>query len=515
MNDNNYNDAFAMFGDDDSDNDDINSPNVASEAMGISRLLVNAANRRLQGVVSTNQTDSNHEVSDIAARNGGHIRNLKQHRLQLPWEPPLYLGPVVLVESLSSYGGGRGYVASNDLLPGTLILVEEPLVAWPGQREIDFGPKLLHPIFLSDRAQFVITSMDHFHPTKDSVDRDKVDDKYGEEQILDMMKQLYHNFKDDVVLQECVDEAKKRNLTTCAGSLVGVQDCIRLLLAIQYNSLESGIYLHTAMLNHDDQPNCVKFAPALGRTYSEVRTTRHVLAGEPLTISYVPRLVSHATRRKHLMEQHRFDIGSDPGPVLRRMELVGGDLPKSAIRKWNEDNPTRRIEVATSELRELHDDAEDGALGEDHIKGLEQASLELCRQAEEQLKNKQHLLLIPCLELHLDCCDLVQRHITLNSRQRCSLLARVVESARSLVRLQHLLYGPDHFALARSNLDLSQAIEELLSKAPNELMALGDEYLQNIAAWATLAHKAKTEHQRIKALYPFDADERIQLSANT
>jgi len=45
--------------------------------------------------------------------------------------------------------------------------------------------------------------------------------------------------------------------------------------------------------------------------YSEARTTRYVRKGEALTLHYLenPREVSHATRRKILWDQHRFDIG--------------------------------------------------------------------------------------------------------------------------------------------------------------------------------------------------------------
>jgi hypothetical protein len=148
-------------------------------------------------------------------------------------------------------------------------------------------------------------------------------------------------------------------------------------------------------------------------------------------------------------------------------------------------------------------------LDEEHIKGLEQATLELCRQAEEQLKNKMHLLLIPCFELHLDCCELVQQIKSLSGVQRSLLLSRVVESAERLVVLQGLFHGPDHFALARTHLDLAQAIEELLSRSPKQLLQLQLERLDTIPAWSLLADKARKEHNRIKALYPYDVDDWI------
>ena len=35
---------------------------------------------------------------------------------------PKHLGPMVLEEALASVGGGRGYVAAQDLEPGTLLI---------------------------------------------------------------------------------------------------------------------------------------------------------------------------------------------------------------------------------------------------------------------------------------------------------------------------------------------------------------------------------------------------------
>ncbi len=48
----------------------------------------------------------------------------------LPWplRPPLYLGPMALCDELPDEGGGRGYVATEDLPPGTCVLIEEPIV---------------------------------------------------------------------------------------------------------------------------------------------------------------------------------------------------------------------------------------------------------------------------------------------------------------------------------------------------------------------------------------------------
>lgn len=94
------------------------------------------------------------------------------------------------------------------------------------------------------------------------------------------------------------------------------------MLTLRYNGFDSGLYLRFdfAMFNHDEDPNCVKFRPtpemestSSERYYSEAQTTRTVKKGEALTLHYLenPREVSHATRRKILWDQHRFDIGDE------------------------------------------------------------------------------------------------------------------------------------------------------------------------------------------------------------
>ena len=49
-----------------------------------------------------------------------------------PFHPPRYYGPCVLHSAASSIGGGREYIASSDLPPGTLLMMEEPIASWPG-----------------------------------------------------------------------------------------------------------------------------------------------------------------------------------------------------------------------------------------------------------------------------------------------------------------------------------------------------------------------------------------------
>jgi len=366
-------------------------------------------------------------------------------------------------------------------------------------------------ILESVQSEDILNTLEHFYPTKASVDGKDRRNNNDPEQVSNMLESLKSDDSLRFHLEHMLEIVQSRNITNSDGSALTSSDCFRLILALQYNGLQSGLYPHGAMLNHSDQPNCVKFFPSQDRRYSEVRTTRMVTIGEPLTISYVPQILSHASRRHYLWNQHRFDIGADVKPSLRQMELIHSRLPQSSIERPDENCITCRIEKAVSELRDLLEEFNAANASDmsqaDPIKALEQTSMELCQQAADELQNDCHILRIPCLELHLDSADLAQRRIpTLSSSQRLLLLSRMTVTAIELLKLKGLLLGEDHFDLARHNLDLATAIEEILSRSPKHLIQLGMNGYENAAAWNSLANQARREYNRIKSLYPYDAD---------
>mmetsp|Transcript_7909 Transcript_7909/g.16483 ORF Transcript_7909/g.16483 Transcript_7909/m.16483 type:complete len:657 (+) Transcript_7909:103-2073(+) len=280
-------------------------------------------------------------------------RDQKERTSALPWpqRPPLYLGPMAMSSSLAE-GGGRGYVALRDLPPGTCVLIEEPYVeGWSeGQMGKELGlESIRHLLRLGGgsgkRAGEVLGALEELHPRREKVeevfavlnelgttgggngDVDGVE-PLDRIQIVNMMKDMEGDFNHVNEVQSLLAMAKEENITNSDGSPLNSRDINRLLLALRYNGFESGIYLHFSMFNHDEDPNCIKFRPSLEEGnetkvnnsddnarklphYSEARTTRYVRKGEALTLHYLenPREVSHATRRKILWDQHRFDIG--------------------------------------------------------------------------------------------------------------------------------------------------------------------------------------------------------------
>ena len=273
------------------------------------------------------------------------------------------------------------------------------------------------------------------------------------------------------------------------------------------------MYRHVAMLNHDCFPNCTKLQPARGVSYSEVRTTRPVAAGESITISYLPRVLSHASRRKYLWDQHRFDIGATLKGDRLKMELIGNELPKSSISLWDTTTTSiaTRIENATEDLEKLLSESTaeiDSGTAPPNIweviKALEVSSLELYTESAKQLNNERHTILIPCLALHSEACQLVQKAPGLLVQTQLGILSRVVATTRKLIGMQKSFLGPDHFDLARTNLDHANAIAELLSRSPRDLPTLPS--LNSFQQWSAAEKESRKEYLRIKKLYPYDAE---------
>ena len=222
--------------------------------------------------------------------------------------------------------------------------------------------------------------------------------------------------------------------------------------------------------------------------------------------------MSHSSRRKYLWDQHRFDIGAALNGDQLRMELIGNELPKSPIPLWDPTTSiTNRIESATEELEKLLSESSaeiDSGTAPPNVwevvKALEVSSLELCGESMKQLDNERHLILIPCLALHSEACQLVQKAPGLSVPTQLGILSRVVVTTKKLIGLQESFLGADHFELARTHLDLANAIAELLSRSPKKLPSLPS--LNSFQEWSTAEHQSRKEYLRIKDLYPHDAE---------
>jgi hypothetical protein len=521
-------DPFDVFGQDDEDEEvdgnDIHEEKLSlqndgmvsscAEAQSKAQDLVILVNQRMiqKSSIQASLETKTIPKSIIDDTNAEKYRMLISHHkvVELPWDPPLYMGSILCVYS-QQYGGGREYVAKQDLAPGTLILVEEPIIQWAeNQIGAELGLVSVCNILEHADSQKIIHALEDFHPTKLAVE----EFKSGDMQVKEIIETLESQLGEQLTV--LVETAKMKILVNRNGSTMEARDMVRLLLCLRYNGFESGIYLHLAMLNHSCYPNSVKFFPT--GSYSEVRTTRYVKCGEALTISYVPTIMSHASRRFHLWQQHIFDIGTNVPQDFRQLEEVQGEIPPSTNEVRNETSITTRIERTIASLEDHFHDLSTLLSGDNNpqnhaweeAKALEVACLELYTGSREQLENRLHILLLPCLRLHLDVCEMIQIGNILSSSQQVSLFFRVLSSTLHLIELQTHLFGKDHFDLARSYNDLSQTISELLSRSPKQLVARGLKGFESLASCASEEYKARQEFCRIRNLFPKDAEQFIQ-----
>ena len=550
-------DPFACFGDDDSDSSDGDGGNVQA-----GRHLAAAFNAKKTTTSSPPPPGARtRDVASLRASRGLRASREDQARraASLPWprRPPLYLGPVELRSRLAE-GGHRGYVAARDLPPGTCVLVEAPLV--PGWSDAQTGRRLgwqsVRHLLERSEARSTVRCLEELHPRREHVgsvfktERSQIM-ALDRTQIVDMM----NGMADHDQAKALAKYANENEITNSDNTRVDERDIKRLLLALRYNGFESGLYLHFAMFNHSEDPNCIKFRPAedggggTARQYSEARTTRHVRKGDALTISYLenPREVCHATRRKVLWDQHRFDIGHEEG--YRRFldssvettghlfndnershhifvsELVRGVFPPSLREgpikeRDNDEAPaTTNIENSLDDLEDMwvelksvlsNESAnDDKAAHFDRAAELELTVGELITASQSSLQNPHHILLSRCHRLHLDAIELLLTTCSsqLTEKQSADLVLRGLPSIRALLQSQRRRLGGDHPDVARTHQDYSNALQALLSRSPRRLLALRLEGLGTLDECSRTEHDCRREKERIEAQYPRDVDE--------
>ena len=487
----------------------------------------------------------------------------------LPWRqcPPLYLGPIFLSNTLAE-GGGRGYVASQDLPPGTCVLVEEPMVKGWSSEQVGkrLGLESIQYLLEMENAKSIIGCMEELHPRKENVHQvfaDGSPETLDRIQIVDLMSEMNKNTSHAQQVTSLVAYAKEHNITNFSdGSPLDARDINRLLLTLRYNGFDSGLYLHFSMFNHSEDPNCIKFRPSTDEGgeevgyYSEARTTRHVKEGEALSLHYLenPREVSHATRRKILWDQHRFDIGDEDdykqfldvsfdktgdvfnnnerGNNIFESELVFGKFPVStqegAVGRGQGTDEADNLPAA-SNIENSLDDLEDmlvelqaifmvqSANGGsnntdgtyfDRVAALELTIGELILASRSALGNNYHILLSRCYRLHIDVIELILTHCSfeLTEKQSIELMARFLPSVQQLLVSQRRRLGNDHPDVARTYNDVAMGIQALLSHSPKRLVSLKLEGMQTLDYCSKMEYHCRMEKKRIEEYYPKDVD---------
>lgn len=551
-------DPFSCFGDDSDDDDDNDAPRNG-EGKSLAERFNSSKLQKTAPSTSTCHVGSGGGDSVGASAFRSSYDDQVQRTSSLPWQsrPPLYYGPMNLCRTLAE-GGNRGYIASEDLPPGTCVLVEEPIVAGWSDEQMgkQLGFESVRYILENQNAREILHCMEELHPRREAVEsifnleagRIEPIDKV---QIVDMMSDM----TDDDEIKSLLEISTRKGITNSDGTNQTARDVKRLLLALRYNGFDSGLYLNFAMFNHSEDPSCTKFRPTEdggeSRHYSEARTVRHVRKGEALTISYLenPREVSHATRRKILWDQHRFDIGdegqykkfldssidtsghlfnnNDRSNCIFEAELVAdGSFPLSSregpIKDDDGEGPlTTNIEHSLDDLEdmlmELKSTPKTKAKGGnssyfDQAAALELTLWELNTVSQSRLENKHHILLSRCRRLHLDAIELflTECSSTLKDTQLADILLRAMPNIELLLESQTKRLGRDHPDVARTNQDFANAIQVLLSSSPKRLLALKLKGMETLNDWSRMEHRCRLEKKRIESLYPRDVDDILE-----
>lgn len=528
-------DPFSCFGEESDDDGDASISDVTTN-----QSLVEEANKRIL-IREGSELEEETEIEQRTAFN----RNIDLPATISVWEKraPLFKGPIATVRpSIAGIGGNRGFVASKDLKPGTLLLVEKPIFTWP-QEQVgrELGLISIHSILIHEDFQAIVRDMEDLHPTKRDVDRicrseDETVSENEREQIQLMIGKMQTRYSDSEELKRILTIARKRNITSGSGNhVIDDIDVLRMLLSLRYNGFDSGVYLHFAIFNHDDDPNCIKFLPKYSSSqkrnvknvFSEVRTTKFVAKGEPLTLHYLnPRETSHSTRRQHLWDQHRFDIGREMKGSMRQMELINELFPPSSKGTEDRQRITFLVENSLSDLENIYSEIkpllslavkfcevnEKSIEAVERLMALEIAGAELLKSSAKKLQNENHVLLIRCCRLQLDSIELLLKisegkwSLSLSNDIKVDLMCKFVPLCTQLLSLQLKYLGSDHPDIARTSLDLSMGIKALLAQNQQRLFDLKLKDLDSFYKCSYEESRYNQEYHRIKDLYPFDAE---------
>lgn len=264
-------DAFACFGSDDDDSD-VES-GAFQDSVSDSKRSVNLLDRgrQLADRYNAKITENNHNIASPTPSDKLHsaagsfkssFEDQQMRASSLPWpsRPPLYLGQMNICKTLGK-GGGRGYVAAEDLPPGTCVLIEEPVVR--GWSDNQIGKKLglesIQFLLQKQNAQEIVECIEELHPRKKHVDavlqkESEATEPLDRVQIMNMMVEMNACGSHEQRVKALVAYAKENGIRNADGSNIENEDINRILLTLRYNGFDSGLYLHFSMFNHSEYP---------------------------------------------------------------------------------------------------------------------------------------------------------------------------------------------------------------------------------------------------------------------
>jgi hypothetical protein len=391
------------------------------------------------------------------------------------FHPPRVYGPIQ-VRTFDDCG--RGFTAARDIMPGELLMAEEPFMAWPTAERGPL-PLLRAALARSDRDK-TLEALGRLHPEDlDSVPR-----------TMRTRLASEHRGTIDSLLgaMRCTvdDESAARDAL------------LRLCLVVQWNAFDNGLFLHQAIFNHasarDANADKAALRDSAGKVLSVVRATRPISRGEQCLISYVQPVELSLAATTHRLRQFDFGCASvhrHPNWDRSPSSAAGASVEDAdEVVRSLEAEAERRIHTS---MRQLSD-----------VAAAEAAIDELVDQL-----GAQHLS-VACARRQL--LGFLRRRLESGHGARDGhpgatteqLLVALLRNALELWYTQRALLGALHPECATTLHDIGTSIGQLLVHAPRTLC----EYLPE--SWGTPAlashgeRRALELHEQIAALYNND-----------
>ena len=245
---------------------------------------------------------------------------------------------LIYYDGSNNIGGGRGYILTKDVPPGTLLLRETCAVVLPSLNDtVALG--YAHPtVALLHRTLIQKNQTEHGNKQMKNINDLKMlypvtnnelnatylsrkEDEFGKDlkRLVDVLMVQRNHAEAE---KEQLEQQSEKTSSSTSSSIKKKQkqkqkkklkeQCLNMLCSIHCNAFVNGLHFHLAMLNHSCSPNCVKLGTTDldGNKMSEVWTTQHIKQGEEATISYLlPRMQSFKSRREKLFRQFDFTCG--------------------------------------------------------------------------------------------------------------------------------------------------------------------------------------------------------------
>jgi len=291
------------------------------------------------------------------------------HRDGLPVGPLLFQSHAVeLSTDLESRGGQRGIVATRDIQPGEILLIER--TRWPlkttaeckandSRPEMEFVQELMQDVPLA-QVKSLLKDMAPLYPQ----DWSQIDESHRK-----FLERVYGDAV-DALMKNISDKDKAR----CDAIGLNREAILRLICVIHFDAFPKGICLHMAMVNHNCNPNAVKIGVKVKLAKNrpeelvhELRACRFIPKGEEVCINYIPTQAIEAGdqtfRLAYLERQFQFTCTCDV--CVEQSRLIYSASASSPERKAQLIHEMKLHDDLTGLVKFYWRDEEDRKLPED------------------------------------------------------------------------------------------------------------------------------------------------------